>query len=145
MKMPQLKEKVTDYFYNLDAVLVKPQHFCVSPKRTKTGNYCYCVRHFCHSVSGNCQSWIFLNGELISNNETTWKMEVGVGLRGNQKDCWNAKFWGHAKQMLHYDQFVCSFRAKIGVVTYQDRMSSQFGKVLTIQPFIYELTICKHL
>lgn len=59
-------------------------------------------------------------------------MEVGVGLRGNQKDCWNAKFWGHAKQMLHYDQFVCSFRAKIGVVTYQDRMSSEFGKVLTL-------------
>lgn len=35
--------------------------------------------------------------------------------------------------------------AKIGVVTYQDRMSSEFGKVLTIQPFIHELTICKHL
>lgn len=49
------------------------------------------------------------------------------------------------EQMLHYDQFVCSFRAKIGVVTYQDRMSSEFGKVLTIQPFIYDLTICKHL
>lgn len=54
--MPQLKEKVTDYFYNLDALLVKPQHFCLAPKRTKTGNYCYCVSHFCHSVSGNCQS-----------------------------------------------------------------------------------------
>lgn len=44
-----------------------------------------------------------------------------------------------------HDQFVCSFRGKIGVVTYQDRLSSEFGKVLTIQPFIYELTICKHL
>lgn len=77
--MPQLKRKVTDYFYNLYAELVKPQHFGPWPERTKTGNYC--VRHFCRSLSGNCSSWMCLNGELASNNETTYKWKLESDLK----------------------------------------------------------------
>lgn len=73
-------------------MLVKPQHFCLHPNRTKTGNCCYSLRHFYCDAVGNDQK--IKNKELISYNETSengsW---ILIYSKGNAQ-------WCHARHIV---------------------------------------------
>lgn len=108
-------------------VLVKPQHFYLKPKRTKTGNCRYHVRHFCCNAVTICHSWILLNGESISYQETSWNGSwILIYSKGNVQDsvcsaetlqymlmaCWKPDYMWHQFNLVFLLFFKCFLKGK---------------------------------